>query len=69
MDSRLNGEVLNAAAYLAKKAIGEELTNLNSKEAFRILYSKAVDGWEGVIKTVEKIKRERENAKLKSKTA
>lgn len=69
MDSRLNGEILNAAAYLAKKVTGEELTNLNSTEAFRILYSKAVNGWEGVIKTVEKIKRERKNIKLKNKNA
>jgi len=59
MDSRLNGEILNAAAYLARKATGEELTGLTSKEAFEIIHSKAVEGWEGVTKTVEKIKRRR----------
>jgi len=58
-DSRLNGEVLSAAAYLARKAVGEELPGLTSKEAFEIVYSKAVEGWEGAAKTVEKIKRER----------
>jgi len=60
MDSRLNGQVLSAAAYLTRKAAGEELRGLTSKEAFEIVYSKAVEGWEGVAKTLEKIKRERE---------
>lgn len=59
MDSRLNGEVLNAASYLVKKATGEELPGLTSKEAFEIINSKAVEGWEGVTKTVEKIKKRR----------
>ncbi|MGQ9531027.1 MAG: HDIG domain-containing metalloprotein [Candidatus Bathycorpusculaceae bacterium] len=56
MDSRLNGEVLSAAAYLTRKAVGEELPGLTSKEAFEIIHSKAVKGWEGVAKTVERIK-------------
>ena len=60
MDSRLNGQVLSAAAHLTRKAVGEELRGLTSKEAFEIVYSKAVEGWEGVAKTLEKIKRERE---------
>jgi len=60
MDSRLNGEVLRAASYLTRKTVGEELYGLTSKEAFEIVYSKAVEGWEGVAKTLEKIKRERE---------
>jgi 7,8-dihydroneopterin 2',3'-cyclic phosphate phosphodiesterase len=59
MDSRLNGKVLNAAAYLTRKAIGKELQGLTSKEAFEIVHSKAVEGLEGVAKTVEKIKRGR----------
>jgi len=59
MDSRLNGEVLNAASYLVKKATGEELPGLTSKEAFEIIRSKAFEGWEGVAKTVEKIKKRR----------
>jgi putative nucleotidyltransferase with HDIG domain len=56
MDSRFNGEILNAAAYLARKATGEELQGLTAKEAFEIIQSKAVKDWEGVTKTVEKIK-------------
>jgi 23S rRNA maturation-related 3'-5' exoribonuclease YhaM len=58
-DSQLNGEVLRAARYLSRTATGEELLLLNSKEAFEIVHSKTVEGWEGVNKTVEKIKRER----------
>jgi putative nucleotidyltransferase with HDIG domain len=63
VDSRLNGEVLSAAAYLTRKAVGGELPGLTSKEAFEIVHSKAVEGWEGVAKTVEKIKRKRETHK------
>lgn len=59
MDSRLNGQVLRAAGYLTRKAVGEELRGLTSKEAFEIVYSKAVEGWEGVAKTLKKIKRKR----------
>jgi len=58
-DSRLNGEVLRAARYLSRQASGEELQILNSKEAFEIVHSKVVEGWGGVQKTVEKIKRKR----------
>lgn len=59
MDSRLNGKVLNAAAYLTRKAVGEELRGLTSKEAFEIAHSKSIEGWEGVAKSVEEIKRRR----------
>ena len=65
MDSRLNGEVLSAAAYLVRKAVGEELPGLTSKEAFEIIHSKTVEGWEGVAKTVEKIKKRGLHAKIK----
>ena len=58
-DSRLNGEVLRAARYLSREATGEELERINSKEAFEIVRSKVVEGWEGVRRTVEKIRRER----------
>ena len=57
MDSRLNGQVLNAASHLTRKAVGQELQGLTSTEAFEIVHSKAVEGWEGVTRTVEKIKR------------
>jgi 7,8-dihydroneopterin 2',3'-cyclic phosphate phosphodiesterase len=58
-DSRLNGEVLSAAAYLTRKATGEELQNMNSKEAFEIVRSKALEGWKGVSETVGSLKRRR----------
>jgi len=63
VDSRLNGEVLSAAAYLTRRAVGGELPGLTSKEAFEIVHSKAVEGWEGVAKTVEKTKRKRKTHK------
>jgi putative nucleotidyltransferase with HDIG domain len=59
IDSRLNGEILNAASYLVKKATGEELPGLTSKEAFEIIRSKVNEGWDGVTKTIKKIKRRR----------
>jgi putative nucleotidyltransferase with HDIG domain len=62
-DSRLNGEILDAARYLARRTVGEELFRLASKEAFEIVHSKSVEGWEGVAKTVEKMKRKRRTHK------
>lgn len=59
LDSRLNGEVLDAAGYLARKASGQDLFGLTSKEAFEIIHSKSTEGWEGVSKTLEKVKRRR----------
>jgi putative nucleotidyltransferase with HDIG domain len=58
-DSRLNGETLNAAGYLSRKATGEELYMLTSKEAFEITHSKAVGGYPNVAKTVERIRNKR----------
>jgi 7,8-dihydroneopterin 2',3'-cyclic phosphate phosphodiesterase len=60
-DSRLNGEVLSAAAYLSRRAVGEELFSMNSKEAFEIVRSKTLEGWEGVTKAVEEIRRKRKS--------
>jgi len=62
-DSQLNGQVLDAAWYLTRKATGEGLTKMNSKEAFEVVHSKAVEGWKGVEKTVEKIMQERASQK------
>jgi len=59
-DSRLNGETMRAASYLTRRATGEELPRMNSKEAFEIVHSKAVEGWKGVQQTVERIQRKRE---------
>jgi putative nucleotidyltransferase with HDIG domain len=68
MDSRLNGKALSAAWYLSKRAVGEEVRGLTSKEAFEILYSKKSEGWEGVAKTVEKIMRRRRRSDGKNRT-
>lgn len=59
MDSRLNGKVLSAASYLTRRAVGEELQGLTSKEAFEIVHSKSAEGWQGVTKAVEEIKHRR----------
>jgi 7,8-dihydroneopterin 2',3'-cyclic phosphate phosphodiesterase len=58
-DSRLNGEVLRAASYFTRRTIGQELSELRSKEAFEIVRSKTSSGWNGVAKTVEKIRQRR----------
>ncbi len=65
-DSRLNGKVVSAAAYLTRKTVGEELHMLTSREAFDIVHSKSVEGWEGVRKTIERIKRRRNSANDKN---
>jgi 7,8-dihydroneopterin 2',3'-cyclic phosphate phosphodiesterase len=62
-DSQLNGQVLDAAGFLTRKATGEYMTKLTSKEAFEIVHSKATEGWKGVEKTVKKIKQKREPQK------
>jgi 7,8-dihydroneopterin 2',3'-cyclic phosphate phosphodiesterase len=62
-DSRLNGEVLDAASYLLRKAVGQELFGLSSKEAFEIVNAKAVEGDDGVRSAFKKIKRARESRK------
>ena len=53
-DSRLNGEALRAARYLAQKATGEEIAQLTPKEAFEILRVKAEKGWEELKRLLEK---------------
>jgi putative nucleotidyltransferase with HDIG domain len=63
-DSRLNGEVLRAARYLSRETTGEELYRLTSKEAFEIVHSKVVEGWDRVKETVEKIKQKRFSTEL-----
>lgn len=59
-DSKLNGEVLRAAQYLAKEATGIELSQITGREAFQIVHAKTMKGWEGVKKTVEKMRRKRQ---------
>lgn len=55
-DSRLNGEVMSAASYLTRRVAGQELFGMTSKEAFEIVHSKSAEGWEGVERTVEKLR-------------
>ena len=55
-DSTLNGKVIRAARYLAKKAVEEvELKQLTPEQAYEIIKAKKESGMEGVRKTVEKI--------------
>jgi 7,8-dihydroneopterin 2',3'-cyclic phosphate phosphodiesterase len=58
-DSRLNSEILGAASYLSRKAVGQEPFQLNSKEAFEIVRSKTISGWTAVAGTLERIRRRR----------
>ena len=62
-DSRLNGEVMNAAAYLARRVTGQELRGMNSKEAFEIVRSKTAEGWDGVDEALKAICRRRRRQK------
>ena len=57
--AKLNGEVLRAARYLTRKATGEELRFISSKEAFKIVQSKSLEGWDGVKKAAERMKKTR----------
>jgi len=63
MDSRLNGKILRAAGYLARRATGEELPNMNSIEALQLIRSKTDEGWMGVARTVQEIKHRRRTHK------
>jgi 7,8-dihydroneopterin 2',3'-cyclic phosphate phosphodiesterase len=58
-DSKLNGEVLRAAQYLAREATGKELRQITGQEAFQIVHAKTMKGWEGVKKTLEKTRQKR----------
>jgi 7,8-dihydroneopterin 2',3'-cyclic phosphate phosphodiesterase len=59
VDSQLNGQILDAAWYLTRKATGEGVPKLNAKEAFEVVQAKASKGWSGVEEVVEKIKEQR----------
>ncbi len=56
IDSQLNGEVIKAAKYLVKEATGEALEKITAKEAFEIVHSKKVGGWDHLRRTVEKLR-------------
>ena len=57
IDSRMNGQILNAAQYLTRKVLGEEISGLTAKEAFEIIHSKHIKGQDGVAETVNKIRK------------
>jgi len=63
IDSQLNGQVLDAAWYLTRKAKREGRPRLNAREALEIAQTKAAEGWDGVAKSVDKISRERKAQK------
>jgi hypothetical protein len=62
-DSQSNGQVLDAAWYLTRKATGEGMPILTAREAFEIMRAKAPEGFNGVIKPVERISHKREAQK------
>jgi len=66
-DSRLNGEVSRAAQYLTREATGMELERITSREAFEIVRSKTLEGWDGVKRTVERIREKRLKASSPSR--
>lgn len=61
-DSKLNGEVLRAAQYLLRQSTGVELNHIKAAEAFEIVNAKTRQGWEGVPKALEKIRKQRQKA-------
>ncbi len=62
-DSQLNGQVLDAAWYLTRKASGEGIAKLNAKEALEVIRLKQVEGWQGVQKAMDKIVQNRKAQK------
>jgi 7,8-dihydroneopterin 2',3'-cyclic phosphate phosphodiesterase len=62
VDSRLNGEVIRAGQYLIREAAGFELIRLTATEAFEIVNTKTQHGWEAVPRTLEKIRKQREES-------
>lgn len=55
VDSRLNGEVLKAARYLVRQATGRVLEKITAKEAFELVHSKKVGGWDHLRQTLENL--------------
>jgi 7,8-dihydroneopterin 2',3'-cyclic phosphate phosphodiesterase len=56
VDAGLNGEALNAARWLVRDCLGEEVKMLTAEEAFSILRAKQDRGCEGVAAAYEKIR-------------
>ena len=52
-DAKLNGEVLRAARFLLREAVGQEPVRLSHEHAFGLVIAKAREGWEGVRRYAE----------------
>ncbi|MEM2272851.1 MAG: HD domain-containing protein [Candidatus Bathyarchaeia archaeon] len=57
VDSKLNGEILNAAKYLVREATGEVWEKMDSKTALKILALKTGGGWDGLKAGIESLKK------------
>lgn len=55
-DSKMNGEVLNAAKYLIREVTGESWERIDSRTAFKVLLLKAEGGWEGLRTGIESLR-------------
>jgi 7,8-dihydroneopterin 2',3'-cyclic phosphate phosphodiesterase len=62
-DSQLNGQVLDAAWYLTRKATGAPLEKPTFIEAFEVVKAKATEGWKGVERAVDRIMERRASQK------
>jgi 7,8-dihydroneopterin 2',3'-cyclic phosphate phosphodiesterase len=56
-DATLNGEVFNAARWLVRDCVGEDVTTLTAEEAYTIVQAKQTQGCEGVREAFKKIKK------------
>ena len=56
VDSQLNGEVLKAARYLVKDATGQVWERITAKEAFEIVHSKQIGGFDRLRRTLEDLR-------------
>lgn len=54
-DASLNGEILNAAKWLVRDCVGEEVGKLTAEEAFSIVRTKQDRGCAGVVEVFRKI--------------
>jgi 7,8-dihydroneopterin 2',3'-cyclic phosphate phosphodiesterase len=56
-DATLNGEVFNAARWLVRDCVGEDIIALTAEEAYMIVQAKQTQGYEGVKEAFKKIKK------------
>jgi 7,8-dihydroneopterin 2',3'-cyclic phosphate phosphodiesterase len=59
MDSTFNAEILSAAKALVREYVGEEIEDLSSEEALRIIHVKQTRGPDGVVKEYRRLLRSR----------